>query len=198
MTSAETLKYLDMNVPTAFLCSNLHLRASNNGSSKTSPEQVSAFIYRIALNGGEAQFLDELTAQVRDYHLGGPNLCRLRPNLLPIFLLWAFKLATICGGGRGSVCAYLLADIREEADDLIALLQKPFQDTRRIKTARVGEADFSLGRHFLQIIRGAWMQLQLTEKWGWELKELDESTPSSLTLVHSLWGNFCWADKISG
>ena len=40
-----------------------------------------------------------------------------------------------------------LADVGEEADDLIALLEQPFEDGGGVETTGVGEADLSLGRH---------------------------------------------------
>ena len=41
-----------------------------------------------------------------------------------------------------SVKIFLLADIPDVGDDLIALVDQPFQDDRRIETAAIGENNF--------------------------------------------------------
>jgi hypothetical protein len=58
--------------------------------------------------------LDELATQVLNDHLGGANLLRLGANLVPVFLL---------------------ADVGKEADDFVALLQKPAQDAAGVEAA---------------------------------------------------------------
>jgi len=58
--------------------------------------------------------LDELATQVLNDHLGGANLLRLSADLVPVFLL---------------------ADVGKEADDFVALLQKPAQDTAGVEAA---------------------------------------------------------------
>lgn len=44
-------------------------------------------------------------------------------------------------------CCTYLADVGEEADDLIVLVEQPFENGGGVETAGVGEADLSLGSH---------------------------------------------------
>ena len=75
---------------------------------------LSSFILRVALDGTETQLLDELAAQVQDYHLRSTNLRCLGPDIVTVFLL---------------------AYISKEADNFIALVQEPAQDAASIETA---------------------------------------------------------------
>ena len=74
---------------------------------------LSSFILRVALDRTETKLLDELAAQVQDNHLRGTNRFRLGPDLVPVFLL---------------------PHISKEADDFIALVQKPAQNAAGIET----------------------------------------------------------------
>jgi hypothetical protein len=50
------------------------------------------------------------------------------------------------GVGDWGCCTYL-ADVGEEADDLIVLVEQPFENGGGVETTGVGEADLSLGSH---------------------------------------------------
>ena len=68
---------------------------------------LSSFVLSIALDCTETQLLNKLSAQVQDYHFRSTNLQGLGPNLIEVFDL---------------------AYIGKEADDFIALVQKPAQN----------------------------------------------------------------------
>lgn len=104
----------------AFTLSDTHLGAGDNGTSQAGSQEVATLIDGIALcitrhytahaysrhpgqltDGREAELLDELPAQILNHHLLGTDLEGLLLNSGPVFLL---------------------ADIAEEADNLVALL----------------------------------------------------------------------------
>ena len=84
-----------------FLLSNADLGASNNGAGQRGAEEVAALIRSVALHSAEAEFFDKLLLQVENDHLQRANLERLLLHLVP---------------------RLLLADVGEEAHDLISFL----------------------------------------------------------------------------
>ena len=104
----------------AFALGNTHLGASNDGTSQAGSQEVATLVDGIALcitgystahaylthigrltDGRETELFDKLPAQILNHHLLGTDLEGLRLNSGPVFLL---------------------TDIAEEADNLVALL----------------------------------------------------------------------------
>lgn len=76
-----------MEILTSFLSGNLHLSPGNDGPGQAGAEQVPSLVYGVALDGGEAELLDELAAQVGDDHLRGADGGGLGADLIPVLLL---------------------------------------------------------------------------------------------------------------
>lgn len=76
-----------MEILTSFLSGNLHLGPGNDRPGQTGAEQVPSLVYGVALDGGEAEFLDELAAQVGNDHLRGADGGGLGADLVPVLLL---------------------------------------------------------------------------------------------------------------
>ena len=76
-----------MEILTSLLCGNLHLGPGNDGPGQTGAEQVPSLVYGVALDGGEAELLDELATQVGDDHLRGADGSGLGADLVPVLLL---------------------------------------------------------------------------------------------------------------
>ena len=85
----------------ALLLGDADLGAGDDGAGQRGAEQVAALVGGVALDGAEAELLDELLLQVLDDHLLRADLERLLLDLIP---------------------GLLLADVGEEADDLVTLL----------------------------------------------------------------------------
>ena len=85
----------------ARLLGGAHLGAGNDGAGERGAEQIAALVDGVALDGAEAELLDELALQVLNDHVGGANGLGLGPDRVPVLLL---------------------ADVGKEADDLVALL----------------------------------------------------------------------------
>lgn len=85
----------------ALLLGNADLRAGDDGAGQRGAEEVAALVGGVALDGAEAELLDELLLEVLDDHLLGSDLERLLLHLIP---------------------GLLLADVGEEADHLVTLL----------------------------------------------------------------------------
>lgn len=85
----------------AFLLGNSDLCAGDDWAGQRCAEKVATLVGSVALDGAEAELLDEFLLQVGDDHLLRADLERLLLDLIP---------------------GLFLADIGEEAHDLIALL----------------------------------------------------------------------------
>lgn len=85
----------------AFLLGNADLCASNDWASQTGSEQVTSLVRGVALHSAEAELFDKLLLEIENDHLQRTNLERLLLDLIP---------------------RLLLANVGEEADDLVALL----------------------------------------------------------------------------
>lgn len=86
---------------TALLLGNPDLSAGDDWAGQRCAEEVAALVGSVALNSAEAELLDELLLEVEDDHLLRANLQRLLLDLIP---------------------GLLLANVGEEAHDLVALL----------------------------------------------------------------------------
>lgn len=104
-----------------------HLSAGDDRAGQRCSKQVSLFVDSVALDSAEAELVDELLAEIlndpfarcqlrwcslcsygkQHVHLGGTNLQGLCPNLIP---------------------RLVLANVGQEADNLISLLQEPPED----------------------------------------------------------------------
>ncbi len=73
---------------------------------------LATLVLRVALDGAEAQVLDELATEVGDDHLGGPDLRGLGAHGVPVLLL---------------------PNVSQEADHLVALVQEPSQYAAGVK-----------------------------------------------------------------
>jgi hypothetical protein len=89
------------NKVTALLLGNSDLCASDDWTSQTGAQKVATLVRGIALDSAEAELLDKLLLEVEDDHLQRTNLEGLLLDLVP---------------------RLLLADVGEEAHDLVALL----------------------------------------------------------------------------
>lgn len=87
-------------------------------------KQVNVLVHGIALDGGPALLEDELLAEVGDVAL----LC----TNLESFLLGGLEVLE-------------LADVSHEADYVVALLEKPFENDGGVETPGIGETDGLLG-----------------------------------------------------
>lgn len=83
------------------------LGARNDGARKRGAEQVAVLVDGVTLDSTVDNVLDKLLLEVEDHHL----LCTERERLL-------LDLGP----------ALLLADVSQEADDLVALKDEPFKD----------------------------------------------------------------------
>jgi hypothetical protein len=85
----------------ALLLGNADLCAGDDWAGQRCAEEVATLVGSVALDSAEAELLDELLLEVLDDHLLGTDLERLLLDLIP---------------------GLLLADVGEEADDLVTLL----------------------------------------------------------------------------
>ena len=104
----------------SFLLSNGYLRSGNDWACERGAEEVDVLVTGIALDCREAELMDELVDDILDVAFFGTDLHGLR--------LCSFEVL-------------LLPNVRHEADDIVAFLDQPGEDTRSVETAGVGEAD---------------------------------------------------------
>jgi len=99
---------------TVFLLGNPDLSTSNDRSGQAGAEEISSLVDSVALNRAEAELFDKLLPQVENDHLLGTNLESLLFDLIP---------------------RLVLANIGQEAHNLVVFLDEPFQDRAGVQTA---------------------------------------------------------------
>lgn len=95
------------------LLGNLDLGTSNDGTGKGGAEKVTVLVDGIALDGPVDNLLDESLLEVLDHHLLGTKSKGLLLNSIEVLLL---------------------ANIGQEGNDLVSLIDEPFEDGRGVKT----------------------------------------------------------------
>jgi hypothetical protein len=100
------------------------LGAGNDGARQRGAEQVAVLVDGVALDGTVDNVLDKLLLEVENHHLLGAERERLLLNLGPVLFL---------------------ANVGQEADDLVALEDEPFEDRRGVETSAVSETNATLG-----------------------------------------------------
>ena len=110
---------------TPFPLSNSNLGSRNGRASKRCSQEVDVLVHGVALNGGEAELLDELVAHVLDV-----ALC-----------------SHLFGFGFDFAEVFVLAYVGDEAYYLETLFDEPGGDDARVKASAVGQADLLFRRH---------------------------------------------------